>query len=519
MSYWAEAPAEREQMVLFATRLDDALGEDHPVRLLDEMLAALDWSAWEGHYSGVAGQPPIHPRVMAGAILYGLTVGVRTTRKLEEACGNRMDFLWLVEGRDIDHSTFAKFRKAFGPEIQALFKQVGRLAMRMGLVHLNTVALDGTRVRANASRHATASAATLQERLGRLDEVIGRLVAEADEAQAAEERLFGDAASTRRLPRDLASVKQRQERPRRALAAAEAADGRRAARGESKKGPAKGPVADPEAAVMPNKEGGHAPNYTPLAAVDAASGVIVDAQVLAESNENGATLGTVGRIEETFGAKPKQLLADSNHGTGANLEGLEKAGVDAWIPVEGQTPTEPVVRSDGGLPVAENAWPNLPRSAQTRKLDKSAFLYDKERDCYWCPMGRPLAFTYTTTEKRSGGEIVYRMYTCADCTGCRLSGECLSKKAARRTLARDQHEARREAMRRRLATEEGKAAYRRRAPGVEGAFGVLKAVLGLRQFLMRGLANVKTEWCWACTAFNLRKLTAVWRAWAAAVGL
>jgi transposase len=125
MAYWAQAPAEREQMVLFATRLDEALGEDHPVRLLDEMLAALDWSAWERHYSGVAGQPAIHPRVMAGAILYGLTVGVRTTRKLEEACVNRMAFLWLVEGRDIDHSTFAGFRKDFGREIQALFKQVG----------------------------------------------------------------------------------------------------------------------------------------------------------------------------------------------------------------------------------------------------------------------------------------------------------------------------------------------------------------------------------------------------------
>lgn len=270
---------------------------------------------------------------------------------------------------------------------------------------------------------------------------------------------------------------------------------------------------------MPNKEGGHAPNYTPLAAVDAASGVIVDAQVLAESNENGATLGTVARIEATFGAKPKQLLADSNHGTGAILEGLEKAGVDALIPVEGQSPVEPVVRPDGSVPVAETAWSDLPRSAPTGKLDKAAFLYDKARDCYWCPLGRRLTFTHTATEARTGGLIEYRMYAGADCTGCRLSGECLSKKAARRTVARDQHEERREAMRGRLATEEGKAAYGRRAPVVEGVFGVLKAVLGLRQFLMRGLANVKTEWCWACTAFNLRKLMVVWRAASAAAGL
>jgi hypothetical protein len=99
----------------------------------------------------------------------------------------------------------------------------------MGLVHLNAVALDGTRVRANSSRHATASARTLQERLARLDEELGRLVAAADEAEAAEAWLFGDAASTSRLPRELAASTKRRERLHRALESAEAADGRRAA--------------------------------------------------------------------------------------------------------------------------------------------------------------------------------------------------------------------------------------------------------------------------------------------------
>jgi len=121
------------------------------VRLLDEMLAPLDWSEWENRYCGVAGQPAIRPRVMAGAILYGLTVGVRTSRGLEQARVNRLDFLWLVEGRDIDLSTFAKFRKDFAPQVKALFKQVGRPATAMGLVRLNLAALDGSRVKANSA--------------------------------------------------------------------------------------------------------------------------------------------------------------------------------------------------------------------------------------------------------------------------------------------------------------------------------------------------------------------------------
>jgi transposase len=519
MAYWAKAPAAREQLVLFATKLDDAIGEDHPVRLLDEMLAAVDWSDWENQYCGVAGQPAIHPRVMAAAVLYGLMVGIRTTRGLEQACENRVDFMWLVEGRRIDHSTFANFRKDFGPQVKALFRQIGRLALKMGLVRLGTVALDGTRTRANASRYTTASAKTLQERLARLDAEVERLMAESDVAEEAERNLLGDNETPNRLPRRLANLKKRQEALRRAMTAARAADARRAERGEVSQRAAKVPVADPDAVVMPNKEGGHAPNYTPLVATDEAAGIIVDADVLAESNELGATVPMVERIGETFGVKPRRVLADSNHGTGANLERFEEAGVEAYIPVEGQETPEAVRREDGSVAVPESQWTNLPRSPQTRKLDKSAFLYDKEKDCYWCPSGRRLAYESTMRQERAGGDAVYRIYACEGCAGCPLSGECLSKKAKRRSVARDQHEGRREAMRARLASPEGRVVYRRRAPLAEGTIALIKAVLGVRQFLLRGLEHVKTEWLWVCTAANLRKLVGFRRAGMALAGV
>ena len=104
MSRWNQAPLIREQAVLFSPTLDAVISEDHSVRLVDEVLRQMDWSAWEQRYCLVAGQPPIHPRIVAGAILYGLTLSIRSSRKLEDACRNRMDFLWLVEGREIDHS-------------------------------------------------------------------------------------------------------------------------------------------------------------------------------------------------------------------------------------------------------------------------------------------------------------------------------------------------------------------------------------------------------------------------------
>ena len=144
--YWAEAPVRRQQMALFAPTLDEMIAADDPVRLVDEILAKLDWSEWEALYDGQRGQPPIHPRIIAAGMLYGLCRGLRSTRKLEEACCYRVDFMWLVEGRRIDHTTFAKFRTRFDRPLKKLFRELVRIAMTLGLVRLGEVAFDGTRV-------------------------------------------------------------------------------------------------------------------------------------------------------------------------------------------------------------------------------------------------------------------------------------------------------------------------------------------------------------------------------------
>ena len=95
MNYWAKAPMDRNQMALFSPTLDSWIPADHPVRLFDEILSRLDWSSWESHYFGCVGQPPIHPRILASVILYGMSIGMRSSRSFERACANSIDFLWL----------------------------------------------------------------------------------------------------------------------------------------------------------------------------------------------------------------------------------------------------------------------------------------------------------------------------------------------------------------------------------------------------------------------------------------
>jgi transposase len=553
MGHWAKPPIDPDQPELLGPPLRRRLDQDHPVHLFDEILDQYDWSPWENEFVLVEGQPPIHPRYIAGPITYGLTVGVRSTRALEGACITRLDFTLLARGHQPDHSTFGNFRTRFKDPIHDLFRFISTMAIGMGLARLNQVGLDGTRVRANSSRRRTATARTLDERLAAVDQQVAELLARAEQEDREEDTLFGKEVSPHRLSRELANVQRRQEALAQALANARAQEAKRQAKkGSSAKAQAedggdaaneppsesgdsspnrpqdgaaeapstgaesapspkpkapKVPVADPDSTIQPNKEGGFAPNYTPMAVVDTQGGFILDADVLATSDEGQATVAMLDRLEETHGQRPDELLADSKHGSGPTLEALDERGITAFIPLEQRhdTPDNPAHRTDPSVPVPEADWPRLPRSPVTGKLDRAAFIHDEKGDCYWCPQGHRLPFWH---EQKVRGGTIARAYRCEACAGCPLGGECLAGKSRQRSITRDPYEPLREAMDARLRTPEGRATYERRRWACETPFAVIKTVMGVRQFLLRGLDKVRTEWKWVCSAYNLRKL--VW---------
>ena len=509
MEYWAKAPLQRDQTLLFYPTLDDSISEGHPVRLLDEILHGQDWLAWEAQYDGTRGQPPIPPWIMAGVILYGLMRGIRSSRMLEYLCGHNIDYIWLAEGRTIDYSTLCKFRTRFRQPLKDLFRQVVKLAMGMGLVKLVEVAFDGTRVKANASRFHTWTAERLEAALKELEALFEQATTETERRDA--EQAGGDGSQEGSLSPELATAKARQAKLKELLAQAQAADeARRKAGMNPQKNPAQLPKADPESKVMPNKEGGYAPNYTPLAATDTGHGFIVDCDVAADPREDPQTLPTVDRIEENFGQKPERFLADTAHATGENLAGMEQRQVEFYTPVESSLPAEgnPAKRDDPRQPVAEADWAKLPRNDKKR-LAKSCFVYDAEKDLYYCPTGQVLHYEETKKERRGGVVAAVRVYRCKGCEGCGLAGVCRDPKAKRgRSISRDQYEPLREQMHQRTTSPEGKATYARRMHGAETPFAHIKSVMGVRQFLLRGLEKVRIEWTWVCTAYNLKKLLA-----------
>jgi len=507
MSYWAKTPMDRKQVLLFYPTLDDSISQDHPVRLYDEILAGCDWSLWESQYVLVAGQPPIPPRIVASAILYGLSEGIRSSRVLERMCKNSLDYIWLVKGHHIDHTTFCKFRTRFTDELKGLFRQIGRIALRMGFACLETVGLDGSRVRANSSRHDTGSAETIRKRLEELDEQIERIMAEAAETDAQESRLFGG-SSPNKLPSELATLSKRQEKLRKAMAAIEKKQAAKEINKSAGNKEPKVPVADPDSDVLPNKEGGYAPNYTPVVATESRNGFIMDAEVATDGDECGQTIESVDRIEENFKQTPKQLLADTNFSSGENLAELQERKVEAYIPVRRNADRKdnPAKRDNPSQPVDEQDWPKLPRSVRTKKLDRSAFVYDESADCYYCPMGHKLPFAGMHIKPRKNGPAEYRMYRGQDCSGCALSDQCRAGRAAQRTIYRDKYESLREQTDARMNSPTGRKIYQQRKWLAETPFAIIKAHMRLRQFLLRGIDKVRIEWLWACTTFNLAKL-------------
>jgi transposase len=506
---WAAAPQKRDQMVLFSRRLEDAIPANHSVRLLEEILGRLAWAEWEADYDGHRGQPPIHPRVLAGVILHGLLTNVRSSRKLEEALTVRLDFLWLAEGRTIDHTTLSEFRRKHPDRLRELFVQIGLLARELGWLPLQVLAYDGTRIRANNRSHGNRTPDEWRELQAELRKKFVELTAQIEAEEARDAETFGT-GSPHTLPEELADTQHRLNRVAAVLAELE----RVQTAGETI--PSRIPATDPQSRVTPNKEGGFGPNYTPLGTVDAAQGFIVASDVIAMTNEEEHLVGQLEQVQADFGlaALPPELLADGAMCSGPNLADLEERNVTLYSPLPKPDRSQnPALRADPTQPVPEADWNRLPTTGKKHpQLHKDAFVYSEADDCYWCPQGQKLSAIHQTSEIRNGNRIERTRYKAdaAACASCPLLARCVQTGTTQRQVSRDQYDSHRDRLAQRMATPEAQTKYKRRKEVAERPFAMIKHHFGVRRFLLRGLDLVRTEWRWLTTAFNLHRMMALW---------
>jgi hypothetical protein len=392
--------------------------------------------------------------------------------------------------------------------LKGLFQHIARVAMEAGFLKLIDVATDGTRVKANNGRFKTWTAETIGKALAELQvRFEGELAQSQEQDRRDAEQPDKDAGE--RLPPKLADLAARREKLREIQKQLEAADLARKKDGiDPQKNPAQIPKHDPDSRVLPNKEKGYAPNYTPMLTTEGHGGYIVEAHVIVGPNEHQELIPSLDHVTETFGQKPENALADGAFATGSNIAGLETRGIEFFSHIPAVPEQDhPALRADPTQPVPESEWERLPLNAQRKTLEKSCFTYDAEQDCYYCPRGQPLPYEETKAKPGQGERGVWRIYRCPTCAGCPLAARCIAgNNTGDRTVRRDVHTPERARLAAKMRTPEAQARYDQRMRIAETPFGFIKHVLGLRQFLLRGLEKVEIEWLWTATTVNLSKL-------------
>ena len=347
-----------DQPLLLPAIVQDFVGADHLARfVLALVVEQLDLREIEGTYGSARGQPPFDPAMMTALLLYAYCNGVYSSRRIAKAARERVDFMSIVGLDAPDFRTVSDFRKRHLKALAGLFAQVLKLCDRAGLTKLGHVALDGTKIKANASKHKAMSYERMAKRAAELDAEVAQWMSAAEAADAQEDEAFGRDKSGEELPDWVANKKKRAEKIRaakaeleaEAKAAAEAeararaeAEEKRKAEGRKKPGKPAAPPSeepdpkaqknftDPESRIMKTKDG-FIQGYNAQAAVDATAQVIVAHGLDAKQSDQHQLTPTTDAIEANLGRKPTQLSADAGYCSDANLAALEERKVDAYV--------------------------------------------------------------------------------------------------------------------------------------------------------------------------------------------
>jgi len=441
-------PTDRLTGYLMPPSVDEWLPQRHLARFVVEVVEGFDLRAMSKAYRG-SGSASYHPAPLLSMLIYGYATGVFSSRKLERATYDSVAFRFIAANDHPDHDTIATFRRRFLKEIEGQFVEVLKLAREMGVLKMGTVALDGTKIHANASRHSALSYEHAGKIEAQLKAEVAKLLAKAEAADQADvpdgmsilEELARREARLEQLAVARAKIearaKERLARDEAKYAAklaareakAEATGGK--PRGKPPEPPVEGPLptdqinlTDEESRIMPVAGGGFEQCYNGQAVVAAGSLLVVAAEVVQAANDKQQLQPMLNKLAVLPGAlgNVETLLADNGYFSAANVTACAAAGIDPLIAM-GRQPHYPSLaeRFEDTLPPPENPTPV-------------------------------------------------------------------------------------EAMAYRLKTPDGRKLYALRKQVPEPVFGIIKSVLGFRQFLLRGLDRVQGEWSLVTMAWNMKRL-------------
>lgn len=369
-------PYEPGQMFLMPALLQDWLPKEHLVYFVSDVVDHLDLVAIRSRYDEERGYPPYHPAMMVKVLLYAYCIGVPSSRKIAKRLEEDIGFRVLAANNTPDFRTISDFRKDHLKALAALFLQVLRLCQKAGLVKVGHVSLDGTKIKANASKHKAMSYKRMREEEARLEAEIAELLKKAEAEDAEEDRRYGRDKRGDELPPELAFREGRLAKIREAKAALEA----EAERADGKGGKATGVPADkaqrnftdPESRIMPGPGGKQFEQcYNAQAAVDSGRQVIVAAEVTQQPSDKGQAVPLMEQVQANTGGLPREMSADAGYFSSEAVQELSARGIDVYMPPDrmghrqGQ-PEAPRGRTPKGLSTADRMRRKL-RTKQGRK--------------------------------------------------------------------------------------------------------------------------------------------------------
>ena len=334
-------PYEPDQISLMPASMRDWLPSDHLAYFISDIVDNLDLSAIMERYSGEdRGYPPYHPAMMVKVLLYAYCIGVASSRKIEKRLCEDIAFRVLAANNTPDFRTISDFRKDHLKALAGLFLQVLKLCQKAGLVKLGHVALDGTKIKANASKHKAMSYKRMKEEEVRLEAEVAELLKKAESVDEEEDQRYGKGKKGDELPKELAFRDSRLKRIQEAKAALEAE-----ARLEAEKKPDKNDgdgtppdkaqrnFTDPDSHIMPTSGGKYfIQAYNAQAAVDSANQIIVAAEVTNKPTDRGQAEPMMDIVKVNAGQLPCQMSADAGYFSSDAVSNLTILGIDVYMP-------------------------------------------------------------------------------------------------------------------------------------------------------------------------------------------
>src|SRR4030042_2908675 len=456
----------RYQLGLFPQSIDDYVAKDDSVRAYDAFVEVLDFSALGVEIDPQqVGNSEYDPKAMMKLLVYGYSYGIKSSRKLERETHHNLSFIWVMGGLKPDHKTIAEFRRNNKGSLKKVLKQCARLCIKLNLIAGNMLFVDGTKIRANASRTQIHDQAYYEQLLSEVDGRIEQLLEECEGIDQQEEGLGSCVA----MEKELAKAERLKSKVEGALKAFE------------ESGREQINLTDPDCALMHSIQGSHA-DYNVQGVVDDKHGFIVHADAVSETRDVNQVARQIEQAHEVLEEPCKAGCADGGYADTEELQKIDEQQIKVVVPSQRQA-------------VHEEEGP----------FSKSHFRYEQEQDCYWCPEGHRLG--YGGADKDNGK----RHYLITDrkiCHRCVHYGECTRAKKGRKIIRLPLEEVK-ERLESQYEEASSQEIYVRRKARVEHPFGHIKRTLKTDGFLLRGQTGVNAETSLLGTCFNLARMITI----------